>query len=76
MDEFGSRIQHSDIPNFRLIPFYFVTEETCFSLLFPICDVASEQEVTRDFIEGCKTTVVILFLRYRPYAMLLCCLTK
>jgi len=71
MDEFGSRIQHSDIPNFRLIPFYFVTEETCFSLLFPICDVASEQEVTRDFIEGIKTSYINVSRRYGYVTLLI-----
>lgn len=53
MDEFGSAIQHSDNPNFRLIPFVFCPEQVAYSILFPVCDIEFNEEVTRDFIEGC-----------------------
>ncbi|XP_013785928.1 tubulin--tyrosine ligase-like protein 12 isoform X1 [Limulus polyphemus] len=55
MDEFGSRIQHSDNPNFRTVPFYDVPAQTSFTLLFPIKQVEYQGEVTRDYIEGLAT---------------------
>lgn len=53
MDEFGSAIQHSADPNFRLVPFVFCPEQVTYSILFPINDVGYNEEVTRDYIEGC-----------------------
>lgn len=52
MDEFGSAIQHSADPNFRLVPFVACPEQVAYSVLFPIQDVDHNEEVTRDFIEG------------------------
>ncbi|XP_011301933.1 tubulin--tyrosine ligase-like protein 12 [Fopius arisanus] len=52
MDEVGSAINHSDSPNFRVIPFLHLTEGITYSLLFPVNDVDVNEEVTRDFIEN------------------------
>lgn len=52
MDEFGSRIQHSETPNTRLVPFFYMNEEATYSLLFPVLDLEENDEVTRDFVEG------------------------
>ena len=52
MDEIGSAINHSDLPNFRTVPFLYRYEGISYTLLFPIRDVDKEEEVTRDYIEG------------------------
>ncbi|KAK2726709.1 tubulin--tyrosine ligase-like protein 12 isoform X2 [Artemia franciscana] len=52
MDEFGSRINHSDQPNCRVVPFFYITEQAAYSLLFPIKDIPYSSVATRDYIEG------------------------
>ena len=49
MDEFGSRIQHSDEPNVRTVPFISVTPQgpMTFSLLFLLRDLKEGQEIFR-----------------------------
>jgi len=58
MDEFGSHIQHSDEPTFRVVPFFYLPEQATYSLLFPIVDVEEHDEITRDFVEGSAPDVV------------------
>lgn len=41
MDEFGSRIQHSDDPNFRVVPFFFGPSQMSFSIMWPLRNVGS-----------------------------------
>lgn len=52
MDELGSGINHSDSPNFRVVPFMHLPEGITYSLLFPIVDCDEDDYVTRDFVEG------------------------
>lgn len=56
MDEVGSAINHSDSPNFRVVPFMFTASESeapiTYSLMFPLRDCECEEQVTRDFVEG------------------------
>lgn len=52
MDELGSGINHSDSPNFRVVPFVHMPEGITYSLLFPIQDCEEGEQVTRDFVEG------------------------
>jgi tubulin--tyrosine ligase-like protein 12 len=42
MDEFGLRINHSNDPNMRVIPFFHHFEHAAYSLLFPLQDVKAE----------------------------------
>ncbi|XP_069671690.1 tubulin--tyrosine ligase-like protein 12 [Periplaneta americana] len=52
MDEFGSAIQHSDEPTFRVVPFIHMPQQIPYTLLFPIKNVPKGKEVTRDYVEG------------------------
>lgn len=52
MDELGSAIEHSDQPNFRIVPFIHMPEMLTYSLLFPIKDVEEGGRVFRNYIEG------------------------
>ncbi|RUS90770.1 hypothetical protein EGW08_001481 [Elysia chlorotica] len=49
MDEFGSRIQHSDDPNFRIVPFFYAASGMSYSLMWPVKDVHPDDEATRDY---------------------------
>lgn len=39
MDEFGSRIQHSDDPNVRLVPFCYMPTKSAYTIMWPIVDL-------------------------------------
>lgn len=52
MDELGSAVNHSDSPNFRVVPFMHLPEGITYSLLFPVKDAPNGTQVTRDFVEG------------------------
>lgn len=67
MDEVGSAINHSDDPNFRAEPFLHVSKGTSYTLLFPTKDVATGDEVTRDFVEGQASTPSIRSLLLLPW---------
>ncbi|XP_017025140.1 tubulin--tyrosine ligase-like protein 12 [Drosophila kikkawai] len=51
MDEVGSAVNHSDDPNFRLVPLLYLNTQTTFSVLFPIRDCEAGEQVTRDVVE-------------------------
>ncbi|EDW31660.1 GL11240 [Drosophila persimilis] len=51
MDEIGSAVNHSDDPNFRLVPFLYLNTQTTYSILFPIKDCEQNELLTRDMIE-------------------------
>ncbi|XP_017061437.1 tubulin--tyrosine ligase-like protein 12 [Drosophila ficusphila] len=51
MDEVGSAVNHSDDPNFRLVPLLYLNTHTTYSLLFPIRDSEAGDQVTRDAVE-------------------------
>ncbi|XP_019620968.1 PREDICTED: tubulin--tyrosine ligase-like protein 12 [Branchiostoma belcheri] len=51
-DEFGSRIQHSDEPTCRMVPFYYVPTKTSYTLMWLLQDLDSGDELTKDFADG------------------------
>lgn len=59
MDEIGAAVNHSDSPNFRVVPFMHLTEGITYSLLFPVKDAPEGERVTRDFAEGNHTDPLI-----------------
>ncbi|EPQ04225.1 Tubulin--tyrosine ligase-like protein 12 [Myotis brandtii] len=52
MDEFGSRIQHADVPSFAAAPFFYMPQQVAYTLLWPLRDLDTGEEVTRDFAYG------------------------
>ena len=52
MDEFGARIQHSDEPTARVVPFIYMVDGCGYSLLFPIKDIEEDGILTRDYVES------------------------
>ena len=52
MDEVGSAVNHSDEPNFKLVPFMYIPTQMTYSLLFPIKDVEEDERVTADFVSN------------------------
>lgn len=50
MDEFGSRIMHSDTPTFKMAPFMFGPHQIAYSIIWPVRDLENGEEVTRDYI--------------------------
>lgn len=39
MDEFGSRIQHADVPSFATAPFFYIPQQVAYTLLWPLRDL-------------------------------------
>ncbi|KAM8979994.1 tubulin--tyrosine ligase-like protein 12 [Sarcophilus harrisii] len=52
MDEFGSRIQHSDHPSFATAPLFYMPQQIAYTVLWPLRDLETGEEVTRDFAYG------------------------
>lgn len=71
MDELGSAVEHSDQPNFRVVPFIYLKEQITYSLLFPIKDSESSEGVSRDFAENVtdpeKRAVLLLPWVYKSF---------
>ena len=58
MDEFGSRIQHSNDANVKIGPFHFGKNKTVYSVLWPLRDISDNEEVVRDYVYGVKDLVL------------------
>jgi tubulin--tyrosine ligase-like protein 12 len=52
MDEFGSRIPHSDKPTVAMTSFFYVPRQLAYCLLWPLKDLSFGDTVTRDYLEG------------------------
>eukprot|EP00698_Gefionella_okellyi_P025009 TRINITY_DN9015_c0_g1_i3.p1 TRINITY_DN9015_c0_g1~~TRINITY_DN9015_c0_g1_i3.p1 ORF type:complete len:1211 (-),score=251.10 TRINITY_DN9015_c0_g1_i3:114-3746(-) len=52
MDELGSRMRHSDRPNFHCAPFFSHARGIAYNLLWPEVDVAAGEQCTRDYLPG------------------------
>ncbi|BFG04305.1 tubulin--tyrosine ligase-like protein 12 [Drosophila madeirensis] len=51
MDEIGSAVNHSDDPNFRVVPLLYLDTHTTYSIMFPIKDCEQNELLTRDVVE-------------------------
>jgi tubulin--tyrosine ligase-like protein 12 len=57
-DEVGSAIEHSDLPNAKLIPFLYSEDNRvgqnmfAYSILWPVKDISSGELVCRDWLHG------------------------
>lgn len=58
MDEFGSSISHSDDPNVRCVPFYYLPTRTMFSVMWPNKNLQQNEEITRDFTYGARDEIM------------------
>lgn len=65
MDEVGSAILHSDEPNVRVVPFIHLPDQITYSLMFPIENIDSGSQVTRDFVEGVEKDRDLLLLPWQ-----------
>uniref|UniRef100_A0A7I4Y2L1 Tubulin--tyrosine ligase-like protein 12 n=1 Tax=Haemonchus contortus TaxID=6289 RepID=A0A7I4Y2L1_HAECO len=52
MDEFGVRISHSDTPNVRVVPLYFIPHNAAYSVVFLTKEVADGEEICRDYADN------------------------
>ncbi|KJH50199.1 Tubulin-tyrosine ligase family protein [Dictyocaulus viviparus] len=51
MDELGARISHSDTPNVKVVPLYFIPHKIAYSVIFLIKGVADGEVICRDFTD-------------------------
>ncbi|KAI4802867.1 hypothetical protein CesoFtcFv8_026105 [Champsocephalus esox] len=66
MDEFGSRVQHSDQPSCRMAPFFYMQGGLAYTLLWPLHDLQEGDEVTRDYTYG-ETDPLVRRCRLLPW---------
>ncbi|XP_074614441.1 tubulin--tyrosine ligase-like protein 12 isoform X2 [Acropora palmata] len=58
MDEFGSRIKHSDDPSFAVAMLFYVPLGVSFSIMWPLRDMAYGEEATRNYVKGVEDPLV------------------
>ncbi|KAM4748472.1 tubulin--tyrosine ligase-like protein 12 [Rhinophrynus dorsalis] len=58
MDEFGSRIQHSNEPTFAAAPLFYSPQQIAYTILWPLRDLENGEEVSRDYAYGEADTMI------------------
>ncbi|VDP09387.1 unnamed protein product [Heligmosomoides polygyrus] len=53
MDEFGVRIAHSDHPNVRVVPLFFIPHNAAYSVMLLTKEISEGEEVCRDYADHC-----------------------
>ncbi|CAK8683225.1 unnamed protein product [Clavelina lepadiformis] len=58
MDEFGSRVRHSDHPTVAIVPFFYQPTQTPYSLMWLLEDLDCGDEATRDYANWEKDSLL------------------
>lgn len=71
MDEVGSAIEHSDVPNVRMVPFFFGPSRSAFSLVWTVNPIKSGDFLSRDYFPEFASnpamhTALLAALFYEP----------
>lgn len=66
-DELGSAINHSDLPNARVVPFIHAPTQLTYSLLFLIRDIEEGDQITRDYIENVVVNRELMLLPWEDH---------
>ncbi|KAJ8402457.1 hypothetical protein AAFF_G00369460 [Aldrovandia affinis] len=66
MDEFGSQVQHSSQPTCCMAPFFYGPQQMAYSVLWPLQDLETGEEVTRDYSYG-ESDLLVRRCRLLPW---------
>uniref|UniRef100_H2Z938 Tubulin--tyrosine ligase-like protein 12 SET-like domain-containing protein n=1 Tax=Ciona savignyi TaxID=51511 RepID=H2Z938_CIOSA len=58
MDEFGTRVQHSDEPTVAMIPFHYLPTATTYTIMWLLQDLDYADELTRDYAHNERDAVM------------------
>lgn len=56
MDEFGSSIRHSEEPNMKCAPFYYIPTNSMYTLIWPLTDIGFNGEFLMNKKSICRLT--------------------
>uniref|UniRef100_A0A665WYX6 Tubulin tyrosine ligase-like family, member 12 n=2 Tax=Echeneis naucrates TaxID=173247 RepID=A0A665WYX6_ECHNA len=66
MDEFGSQVQHSDQPTCSMAPFFYLSGQLAYTVIWPLQDLQKGDEATRDYTYG-ETNPLVRKCRLLPW---------
>lgn len=71
MDEVGSAVWHSDIPNCRIVPFVYAKDQIAYSVMFLTQDIEEGEFIFRDFAEGIAPVIrrAAYLIPWQPISM-------